>query len=145
MVRERTKKLRGGHYGRGMKAGRGKGKKGGRGNAGMGKHKWIWMVKYDPLHFGGKGFTSHHLSTPDVPINLGELENIFENLKADGFVREENGETVVDLKAAGYDKLLGSGNFSVKSRIIIDKATEKAISKLSAIGSKIENVGNTAE
>ena len=38
MVRKRTKKLRGGHYGRGMKAGRGKGKKGGNGMAGLGKH-----------------------------------------------------------------------------------------------------------
>ncbi|WP_297217120.1 uL15m family ribosomal protein [Thermoplasma sp.] len=144
MVRERTKKLRGGHYGRGFKAGRGKGKKGGNGNAGMGKHKWIWMVKYDPLHFGGKGFTSHHISQVEVPINLGDIEYMYESLKRDGFVREENGEVIVDLKSAGYDKLLGNGNFTVKSTIIIDKATEKAISKLSAIGSKIENDGSSA-
>ncbi len=144
MVNTRTKKLRGGHYGRGMKAGRGKGKKGGNGNAGLGKHKWVWLMKNDPLHFGVHGFTSHHVSKPEVPINLGEITNIFDNLRNDGFITEEGGSVVIDLKRAGYDKLLGSGKFNVKATIIIDKATEKAINKLSTIGAKIEN-GNDRE
>ncbi|MGC8608254.1 MAG: uL15 family ribosomal protein [Thermoplasmata archaeon] len=143
MVNTRTKKLRGGHYGRGMKAGRGKGKKGGNGNAGLGKHKWVWLMKNDPLHFGVHGFTSHHFSRPDVPINIGEIANIYNDLKRDGFVTEDEGSVVVDLKRAGYDKLLGSGKLNIKvTTIIIGKATEKAINKISATGAKIENGNN---
>ena len=32
---------------RGMKAGRGKGKRGGSGMAGLGKHRAVWILKYD--------------------------------------------------------------------------------------------------
>jgi large subunit ribosomal protein L15 len=140
MVRTRTKKLRGGHYGRGMKAGRGKGKKGGNGMAGLGKHRWIWMVKYDPLHYGGKGFTSHHYGKPPVAISLSELENIYPSLQKKGYV--ESGEVpVINLKNAGIDKLLGSGELSIKVKVIVSKATEKALSKLLASGSTVETDG----
>ncbi|MCL5439589.1 MAG: uL15m family ribosomal protein [Thermoplasmataceae archaeon] len=140
MVRTRTKKLRGGHYGRGMKAGRGKGKKGGNGMAGLGKHRWIWMVKYDPLHYGGKGFTSHHYAKPPVAISLSELETLYPSLQKKGYV--ESGEIpVINLKNAGIDKLLGSGELNLKVKVIVSKATEKALSKLSASGSTVETDG----
>ncbi|MGC8505923.1 MAG: uL15 family ribosomal protein [Thermoplasmata archaeon] len=145
MVRSRTKKQRGGHYGRGMKAGRGKGKRGGSGMAGLGKHRWIWMVKYDPEHFGGHGFTSHHPGEPKVPLSLGELASLIENLKSRGFVNDQNGIAEIDLKTAGYHKLLGSGEFRLKSRIIIPEATEKAINKLSAYGTTVEVDGSDSE
>ena len=136
MVRTRTKKLRGGHYGRGMKAGRGKGKKGGSGNAGVGKHMWIWYVKNDPLHFGGKGFHSHHVKR-ERSITLRELGSSIDMLKEKGFV---SGDDVlkIDLKGAGYTKLLGSGNLGIKSNIVVPRATEKAIRKLSVSGSTVE-------
>ena len=140
MVRTRTKKLRGGHYGRGMKAGRGKGKKGGNGMAGLGKHRWIWMVKNDPLHYGGKGFTSHHYAKPPVTISLSELETLYPSLQKKGYV--ESGEIpVINLKNAGIDKLLGSGELNLKVKVIVSKATEKALSKLSASGSTVETDG----
>ncbi len=136
MVRERTKKLRGTHYGRGMKAGRGKGKKGGKGHAGIGKHMWIWYVKNDPNHFGGKGFHSHHISNSNA-ITLRELDNNLKYFREKGYVSGDR-VPVIDLKKAGYTKLLGSGEFPVKSKIIVPNATEKAISKLSASGATVE-------
>ena len=138
MVRNRTKKYRGTHYGRGMKSGRGKGKRGGSGMAGLGKHKWIWMVKYDPLHYGGKGFTSHHFSRSRPVITLGQLESSISDLKDRGFISQTGEVLEIDLKTAGYGKLLGSGTFSLKARIVVPKATEKALSKISAIGSTVE-------
>ena len=39
-------------HGRGKKSGRGAGIHGGRGNAGLHKHKFMHMLKYDPDHFG---------------------------------------------------------------------------------------------
>ncbi|MEM0139333.1 MAG: uL15 family ribosomal protein [Ferroplasma sp.] len=134
MVRTRTKKLRGGHYGRGMKSGRGKGKKGGNGMAGLGGHRKIWLLLHDRNHYGVHGFTSHSTSVEN-PITLKLLNDIYYSLKEDGFV---NGD-VVDLSAAGYTKLLGTGNFEIKCKIKIPKATEKCISKLSHYGTTIEN------
>src|SRR6266571_3554388 len=49
----RTRKLRGSRtHGRGKKHGRGAGGRGGTGMAGLHKHKFKWMIKYDPEHFG---------------------------------------------------------------------------------------------
>lgn len=145
MVRRKTKKQRGGHYGRGMKAGRGKGKRGGRGMAGLHKHKWVWTIKNDPLHFGGKGFTSHHPKEPVVPITLHELADQFEQFKERGFVETVDNETVINLRNAGYTKLLATGEFRTKSRIIIDNATEKSINKLSSFGTTVETDGRDTE
>ncbi len=136
MVRERTKKYRGTHYGRGMKAGRGKGKKGGKGNAGVGKHKWIWFVKNDPHHMGKHGFVSPNPSN-HKSISLRELTVLLSDLRERGFVTDGD-TTVVDLKRAGYTKLLGSGEINGRYTIKIPVATEKAIRKLSAAGSTVE-------
>ncbi len=134
MVRTRTKKLRGGHYGRGMKSGRGKGKKGGNGMAGLGGHRKVWLILHDPNHYGVHGFTSHS-KTVENPITLASLNTNYENLKENGFVNDG----VVDLTAAGYTKLLGTGSFEIKCKIKISKATEKTISKLTNQGITIEN------
>ena len=134
MVRTKTKKLRGGHYGRGMKSGRGKGKRGGSGMAGLGGHRKIWLILHDKEHYGVYGFTSHSM-TYENPITLNQLNDKYEDLKANGYV--EKG--IIDLESAGYTKLLASGNFEVKCKIKIPKATEKTIKKLSNYGITIEN------
>ncbi|WP_337860247.1 uL15m family ribosomal protein [Ferroplasma sp.] len=134
MVRTKTKKLRGGHYGRGMKSGRGKGKRGGSGMAGLGAHKKIWLIIHDKNHFGVHGFTSHS-TTYENPITLSQLNDRYESLKAAGYVEND----VIDLGNAGYTKLLASGNFEIKCTIKIPKATEKSISKVSYHGIKIEH------
>lgn len=134
MVRTKTKKLRGGHYGRGMKSGRGKGKRGGSGMAGLGGHKKIWLIIHDKNHYGVHGFTSHS-TTYENPITLRQLNDRYEVLKASGYVEND----VIDLESAGYTKLLASGNFEIKCKIKISKATEKSINKLSNHGITIEH------
>ncbi len=142
MVRTKTKKLRGGHYGRGMKAGRGKGKRGGSGMAGLGKHRSVWVLKYDRNHFGVHGFKSHKMSNIEIPITLRELYESLDSLKSKGFVRENGESLIIDLKSAGYTKLLSTGEFRVKSTIIVPKATERCISKLSNMGVLVESDDN---
>ncbi len=138
MVRTKTKKQRGGRYGRGFKSGRGKGKRGGSGLAGLGKHRTQLVIKFDPNHFGVHGFKSHKQGKLEIPIDPKELAESMEILKSKGFVRDENGETVVDLKAAGYTKLLSTGDFRVKSKIIVPKTTERCINKLIVTGVSVE-------
>lgn len=146
MVRTKTKKMRGGHYGRGMKSGRGKGKRGGSGNAGLLKHRWMWTLKNDRKHFGVHGFTSHHPSSKDVPITLRDLSETLPEMEKKGYVTGKGENRVIDLRKAGYTKLLATGDFREKSKIVVDKATEKTIRKLSANGITVEsNGGDTSE
>ena len=145
MVRTRTKKLRGGNYGRGMKSGRGKGKKGGSGMAGLHKHRWVWTLKNDPKHFGVHGFTSHHPGISDVPLTLTELSTRLDYLREKGYATMDGDVLSIDLKSAGFTKLLGSGSFREKSRIIVSKATEKALNKLSPLGITVETDGTDSK
>jgi len=126
VVRERTKKRRGSRtHGRGKKAGRGAGLRGGRGNAGLHKHKFCYMLKYMPDHFGRRGFTYHGFKREKRVINVGDLEKLF----------PEKDE--INLEKEGFDKLLGKGEVSKKLKVIVPYATQKAIEKIEAVGGEV--------
>ena len=135
----RTSKFRGSRtHGRGKKAGRGAGLHGGRGNAGLHKHKYITLVKFMPDHFGHHGFKRpQSVVAQNITINLSELEISLESLKKDGFAEVKSGKTVVDLKKAGIDKLLGSGRITIPVEVIVDSASARAKEKLAEAGGKI--------
>ncbi|MFQ5837577.1 MAG: uL15m family ribosomal protein [Thermoplasmata archaeon] len=135
----RTKRLRGYRtHGRGQKAGRGKGKRGGRGMAGLLKHKFKWMIKYDPDHFGSRGFKRPKgLKRPVRTLNLGELQESMEGFVQKGFAQRRDGGYEVNLTAAGIQKLLGRGNVNVPLRIIVPSATAKATEKVEKAGGEL--------
>ena len=135
----RTSKFRGSRtHGRGKKAGRGAGLHGGRGNAGLHKHKYITLVKYMPDHFGHHGFKRpQSVVAQNTTINLSELETNLESLKKDGFAEMKSGKTVIDLRKAGIDKLLGSGRITIPVEVIVDSASARAKEKLAEAGGKI--------
>ena len=135
----RTKKLRGSRtHGRGKKHGRGKGCRGGSGNAGLHKHKFKWMLKYDPDHFGAHGFVRHAQGTePETTIDLEGLLARLPILKAAGSASQSGDAWVVDLTNAGIDKLLGSGRAPIPLNITVASATEKAIEKVAAAGGAV--------
>lgn len=135
----RTSKFRGSRtHGRGKKAGRGAGLHGGRGNAGLHKHKYITLVKYMPDHFGHHGFKRpQSVVAQNTTINLSELEINIESLKKDGFAEVKSGKTVVDLRKAGIDKLLGSGRITIPVEVIVDSASARAKEKLAEAGGKL--------
>jgi len=114
------------------------GAKGGRGNAGKHKHKWTYVLKYEPDHFGEKGFvppTRRELRE----VNLTELSAIAERLSSDPAApRDEEGRLVVDLRGEVPVKLIGSGVLYVSElRVIADAWTKGAEEKLRAAGSVI--------
>jgi len=135
----RTSKFRGSRtHGRGKKAGRGAGLRGGRGNAGLHKHKWISIVKYDPDHFGHHGFKRpQSVVRSKVTINLSEVELALPALSKDGFAAEKDGKWTVDLTKMGVDKLLGSGRISKPLTIKVAEASASAEEKLKAVGGSI--------
>jgi len=113
-------------HGRGKKGGRGAGLRGGRGNAGLLKHKYMYMTKNMPDHFGRHGFKRpQSILKEDRIINVGELEGKFPDKKE------------INLTEQGYDKLLGGGKITTKMKITVDSASEKAIEKIKEKGGNV--------
>ncbi|MFH0961253.1 MAG: uL15 family ribosomal protein [archaeon] len=124
-------------YGAGKKH-RGKGNKGGKGYA-WDKHLWVYMLKYDPDHFGKHGFQSpgqkaNRLTT----INVGLLDATAETMVSRKLAEFKGGEYLIDCGKLGIEKILGSGKVSRKLTITnCVAASEGAIAKVEAAGGKI--------
>ena len=114
-------------HGRGKKAGRGAGLRGGRGNAGLHKHKFMYMLKYMPDHFGRHGFKRPpSVIKKEKTINVGELEEQFP------------GKKEINLTKEGFDKLLGAGNVTSTLKITVQKASAKAVEKIGGKGGEVK-------
>jgi large subunit ribosomal protein L15 len=107
---------------------RGKGSKGGKGYAGSHKHKWTYIVKYEPDHFGKHGFTPVKRKEAKT-INVGELEEL---LKKNSLEKNE-----IDLTELGYEKLLGKGKVTKPFIIKVKEFSEIAKRKIESAGGKI--------
>nr|AJS13151.1 LSU ribosomal protein L27Ae L15p [uncultured archaeon] len=135
----RTRKLRGSRtHGRGKKHGRGAGGRGGTGNAGLHKHKFKWMIKYAPDHFGRHGFTRHAQTRETTSINLEDLVHRLPALEVAGHASREGEKVHVDLTAAGFDKLLGRGRVFLALEITVSAASESAVAKVSEAGGTVK-------
>jgi len=120
----RTRKFRGSRtHGRGQKAGRGAGFMGGRGNAGLHKHKYMSVLKYDPEHFGRKGF-----KRPQKVVKEEKTVNLYEIEKLD--TKNIDNVLTLDLSALGYDKLLGVGKIKKPMKVMVHKASKNAVEKV---------------
>jgi large subunit ribosomal protein L15 len=102
------------------------GSRGGTGMAGMHKHKWSYTVKYDPDHFGSNIFRPPNRAITNRWLNLSDLPEV---------VGDAKGE--VDLKAMGYDKLLGQGVVSQKYFLKIERASASAVEKITSAGGTV--------
>lgn len=135
VVRKRKKviKFRGKRsYGYGShKKRRGGGSRGGRGKAGLHKHKWTYTVKYEPEHFGKRGFKR----PPEVvkkikAINLKELDQLVEKLLEDKLVEREGDKIKINLLKLGYEKVLGSGKITKPLIVEAKFFSKQAIKKI---------------
>ncbi|MEM2122244.1 MAG: uL15 family ribosomal protein [Candidatus Bathyarchaeia archaeon] len=116
---------------------RGIGMKGGHGKAGWCKHKWTHVVKYGRSSISEKGFrnpTSKSLSV----LNLSQLGDLIHKLKAsDELLSMKGDKYFIDLKALGYEKLLGNGRIEIPIIVSVPKYSEKAKKKLEDAGGSI--------
>jgi large subunit ribosomal protein L15 len=126
---KKSRKLRGSRYmGYGGTQHRGSGQRGGFGKAGLHKHKWSYILKYDRDYFGKHGFKApKSIKEIDKPINLREIEEMINKGKISG--TEKDGRIVIDVTQFGYTKVLGAGRLTkpiiVKARSFTEKAVEK--------------------
>lgn len=116
---------------------RGGGMRGGHGKAGWCKHKWSYIVKYGRGDIGKRGFrnpTNKSLRT----LNLSQLEDLIRRLKTSAEpLSREGGRYLIDLKALGYEKLLGGGRIYTPVIVSAPEYSENAKKKLEEIGGAI--------
>lgn len=105
---------------------RGGGSRGGRGKAGLHKHKWSYIVKYEPDYFGKHGFKRPVAVAKKVKtINLRRLESL------------AAGKKKIVLAELGYNKVLGSGKIKAGLEVVAEAFSKKAIEKIKAAGGKV--------
>ncbi|ACV24493.1 uL15 family ribosomal protein [Methanocaldococcus fervens] len=136
--KKKVKKIRGSRTcgGGSHKKRRGAGNRGGRGLAGGHKHKWTWIIKYMPDHFGKYGFKRHPSLIKQLEtINVGELEELV--LKNPDKFEKENDKFVVDVIELGYEKVLGKGKVTIPMIVKAIEVSEKAKEKIEAVGGEV--------
>ncbi len=141
MAKKKVQNKRGSReHGRGKKAGRGAGKRGGRGNANPnGSRKLTTFKEKGTDYFGGHGFNRPQSVVEEThTMNVGDLIDDVDALAEDGHVDEEEDTTVVDLEAAGIDKLLGAGRVHKTYEVRVPDATDKALAKIEAQGGTVD-------
>src|SRR5207245_11423596 len=120
----RTRKLRGSRtHGRGKKHGRGAGGRGGTGMAGLHKHKFKWMITYEPDHFGRHGFTRHFQPHETKSIGLEDLARRLEEIEVAGHAKKGDSRINIDLTAAGRDNILWYGRVTRATRISVARSS----------------------
>jgi len=135
---KKSRKLRGSRYmGYGGTQHRGSGQKGGVGKAGLHKHKWSYILKYDRDYFGKHGFKApKSIKEIDKPINLWEIEELLINKgKVSGI--EKNGRMIIDVTQFGYTKVLGEGRITKPIIVKAKSFTKKAVEKIKGAGGDV--------
>jgi large subunit ribosomal protein L15 len=98
------------------------------------KHKWSYVIRYEPDYFGKSGFTSPKgLKQRAKTINVGELDQITERLSS----QEREGKLFIDLESLGYTKLLGAGKVTKSLAIKVSSCSESAGAKVKEAGGEV--------
>jgi len=117
---------------------RARGGRGGTGKAGLDKHKWTWVVKYDPTYWLKKGFVSARTLGKTVNIiNVGKLDALADKLNSEKKLERKDKKIILDLESLGYDKLLGTGEIVKPVLVKVATYSESAARKLEEAGGEI--------
>lgn len=136
MSKGNTKKFRGSRTcgGGTHKNRRGAGNRGGRGRAGICKHHAIRaiLLGYDQ---GKHGFTRPPKTLKPVSVvNVGELDELADELVLDGLAQLEDGQYRIDLTCLDIDKVLGTGRVTKKLAVTAFEFSGVAREKIEAAG-----------
>ncbi len=97
------------------------------------KHKWSYVIRYEPDYFEKKGFTSpKSLKQRTKTISVRQLDEMAKQLP------EKQAESVIDLESMGFTKLLGSGKITMPLTIKIASCSESASQKIKDAGGQIQ-------
>jgi large subunit ribosomal protein L15 len=114
------------------------GGRGGHGKAGFDKHKWTYVLKYDPTYWEKKGFVpTKTLSRKVNSINVGELDDLAAKLESQKKLVRKEEKIFLDLEELGYEKLLGKGKIIKPILVKVASYSEAASRKLEEAGGQI--------
>ncbi len=114
------------------------GGRGGHGKAGYDKHKWTYVLKYDPTYWKKKGFVSTRTLGRKVSvINVGKLDDLADKLDSEKKLERKDKKIFLDLESLGYDKLLGTGEIMKPILVKVASYSEAASRKLEEAGGQI--------
>ena len=113
-------------------------RKGTKGKAGLHKHRWTYVIKYEPDYFEKRGFTSQKaISRKTNVINVGELDELAHKLTAEKKLERKQKKIFLDLDKLGYDKLLGMGKITKPMLVKVVAHSEAASKKIEEAGGQI--------
>ena len=113
-------------------------RKGTKGKAGLHKHRWTYVIKYEPDYFEKRGFTSQKaISRKTNVINVGELDELAHKLTAEKKLERKQKKIFLDLERLGYDKLLGMGKITKPMLVKVVAHSEAAAKKIDEAGGQI--------
>jgi large subunit ribosomal protein L15 len=113
-------------------------RKGTKGKAGLHKHRWTYVIKYEPDYFEKRGFISQKaISTKTNVINVGELDELAHQLTAEKKLERKQKKIFLDLDKLGYDKLLGLGKITEPMLVKVVAHSEAAAKKIEEAGGQI--------
>jgi large subunit ribosomal protein L15 len=113
-------------------------RKGTKGKAGLHKHRWTYVIKYEPNYFEKRGFTSQKaISRKTNVINVGELDELAHKLAAEKKLERKQKKVFLDLDKLGYAKLLGTGKITKPMLVKVVAHSEAAAKKIDEAGGQI--------
>jgi len=120
---------------------RGGGSRGGRGKAGLHKHKWSYTVKYEPEHYGKRGFVRPAKVLKDISsINIKDIDRMADSLIKGKIAEREGGMIKINMNKLGYQKVLGNGKITKPLIIEANYFSKQAIEKIEKAGGKVVKI-----
>jgi large subunit ribosomal protein L15 len=113
---------------------RGAGNRGGRGRAGHRDHRFSYYLLYGEVHNGKHGFKVSRRGTPVNVLDIGEIDQMAQDLIESGVATMENDIIHIDAAQIGIDKILGGGQVTHKMNISGKAFSENAKQKLEENG-----------
>jgi large subunit ribosomal protein L15 len=110
---------------------------GGHGNAGLLRHKKSAVMRY-AMRLKKKTLLPRLEDRRRSVTSVGQLEDLLTRRDSVHAVSEHEGKKLLDLRALGFTKLLGSGKIQVPILVKIDSFSRSAAAKIEAAGGRIE-------
>ena len=96
------------------------------------KHKWSYVIRYEPNYFEKKGFTSPKSLRQSLKVvNVGKLDQMAGELPA------EKDRYFLNLDNLGYTKLLGTGKVTKPLTVKVASCSESASRKIKEAGGEV--------
>lgn len=139
-MKKRIKRIRGTRTcgGGSHKKRRGKGSKGGVGNAGAYDHHMVRSLQRGIIKGRHASPTYRYGRSVDKTVNVGELEEMLEQLIGEGKAEKKGDDIYLDTHELGIDKILGKGTVTKKLNLKADSISKTAQEKIERAGGCVE-------